>query len=167
MWGVAICQYIKELVFAHKDIAQPTSGSCSQILPSLGQTPTEIYGHKEQAKQKEQANKFLKSQLFIHSRCMTVDVSENLGRIESTILLSFKKKKRTRRSWQKRICVCVRRSYFSSHGINLGNSLGFTCFFSSHLSSQIITCKAQLSSYLLWESFPNYSCFFPTLNYST
>lgn len=80
-------------MFAHKDIAQPTSGSCSQILPSLGQTPTEIYGHKEQAKQKEQANKFLKSQLFIHSRCMTVDVSENLDRIESTILLSFKKKK--------------------------------------------------------------------------
>lgn len=60
MCGAAICQYIKDLVFAHKDIAQPTSGSCSQTLPSLGQLPLKYMGIRNR-----QMN-FFKSQLLIH-----------------------------------------------------------------------------------------------------
>lgn len=44
--GVTICQYIKDFVFTHKDIAQPTSGSHSQILRSLGQLPLKYMGIK-------------------------------------------------------------------------------------------------------------------------
>lgn len=92
--GVAICQYIKDFVFAHKDVAQPTSGSHSQVLPSLGQLPLKIQGHKEQR------DEFFKSQLFVP---WALDVQENQDRIESIILLLFIFKKRTGRWKQKRI----------------------------------------------------------------
>lgn len=45
--GVAICQYIKDFVFTYKDIAQPTSGSCSQNLCSQGQLPLQYEGIKK------------------------------------------------------------------------------------------------------------------------